>query len=222
MKYFDSFLAFTLLLAGCQGSTPAGETVVLAGESGVETVSSVPLNANLATEADLSGQAVIGAELAAAIVSGRPYLNMSDLHAVVGPEVDENALEGVYAAVFVTLNLNAASRDQILMVPGVGDRMAHEFEDYRPYVAMAQFRREMSKYVDDAEVERLAGFVFVPIDLNTASDEEILAIPGVGSRMLHEFQEYRPYAGMAQFHREIGKYVDDAELARLARFVEIR
>ena len=100
--------------------------------------------------------------------------------------------------------------------------MAHEFEEYRPYVALAQFRREMGKYVDDDEVARLEQFVFVPIDLNTATEEAILSIPGVGPRMLREFQEYRPYQSLAQFRREIGKYVDDDELARLERYVTIR
>ena len=40
--------------------------------------------------------------------------------------------------------------------------------------------------------------------------------------MLHEFEEYRPYRAMAEFRREIGKYVDDDELERLARYVEVR
>jgi len=80
----------------------------------------------------------------------------------------------------------------------------------------------MGKYVDDTEVARMAQYVFVPIDLNTAIEEEILAIPGVGKRMAHEFEEYRPYSSMEQFRREIGKYVDDGEVARLERYVEIR
>jgi DNA uptake protein ComE-like DNA-binding protein len=61
-----------------------------------------------------------------------------------------------------------------------------------------------------------------PIDLNTASDEEILLIPGVGPRMQHEFEEYRPYNSIERFRREIGKYVDSAEVARLERYVTIR
>jgi hypothetical protein len=40
--------------------------------------------------------------------------------------------------------------------------------------------------------------------------------------MRHEFEEYRPYTGMEQFRREIGKYVDDEEVARLERYVMIR
>ena len=71
----------------------------------------------------------------------------------------------------------------------------------------------------DEEVARLEQYVFVPVELNTASKEEILAIPGVGDRMLHEFEEYRPYESMDQFRKEIGKYVDDKELARLERYV---
>ncbi len=107
------------------------------------------------------------------------------------------------------------------MVPGVGNRMAHEFDEYRPYRAMAQFRREIGKYVDDDEVARMEQYVFVPIDLNTASEEDILSLPGVGNRMAHEFDEYRPWKSLEQFRREIGKYVDDDEVARLERFVVI-
>ncbi len=79
----------------------------------------------------------------------------------------------------------------------------------------------MGKYVDDDEVARMEQYVFVPIDLNTASDEDILSIPGLGNRMLHEFKEYRPYKNIAQFRREMGKYVDDKEVARLERYVII-
>ena len=60
------------------------------------------------------------------------------------------------------------------------------------------------------------------IDLNTATDAEILSIPGIGQRMLHEFKEYRPYTSMDQFRREIGKYVDKAEVARLEQYVTIK
>lgn len=86
---------------------------------------------------------------------------------------------------------------------------------------MAQFRREIGKYVDENEVARLAQFVFVPIDLNSASDEVILSIPGLGQRMLHEFKEYRPYRNIAQFRREIGKYVSDDEVARFERYITV-
>jgi DNA uptake protein ComE-like DNA-binding protein len=130
-------------------------------------------------------------------------------------------LKEVYGKTFVHLNLNTATREEILMIPGLGNRMVREFLEYRPYKAMAQFRREMGKYVDDTEVARMVQYVFVPINLNTASDEDILTIPGLGPRMLREFKEYRPYKSMEQFRREIGKYVDEKEVARLERYVTI-
>jgi radical SAM superfamily enzyme with C-terminal helix-hairpin-helix motif len=99
--------------------------------------------------------------------------------------------------------------------------MAREFAEYRPWTGFAQFRREIGKYVDSAEVARLAQYVFIPVNLNTASDEDILTIPGVGRRMLREFREYRPYNDMERFRREIGKYVSAAEVARLERYVTI-
>ena len=60
-----------------------------------------------------------------------------------------------------------------------------------------------------------------PIDLNTASAQEIELIPGVGPRMRHEFEEYRPYQSIEKFRREIGKYVNKQEVARLERYVTI-
>jgi DNA uptake protein ComE-like DNA-binding protein len=60
------------------------------------------------------------------------------------------------------------------------------------------------------------------ININTATDAQILAIPGTGPRMLREFKEYRPYTSIEQFRREIGKYVDKAEVARLEQYITIK
>jgi DNA uptake protein ComE-like DNA-binding protein len=99
--------------------------------------------------------------------------------------------------------------------------MVHEFVEYRPYLTIAKFRREIAKYVDAKELARLEQYVFVPINLNTASDEDIRTIPGLGSRMLREFKEYRPFRNLEHFRREIGKYVDAKELARLESYVTL-
>ncbi|MDP9200401.1 MAG: helix-hairpin-helix domain-containing protein [Gemmatimonadota bacterium] len=67
-----------------------------------------------------------------------------------------------------------------------------------------------------------SGAAIVPININTATDAEILRIPGVGQRMLREFKEYRPYTSIEQFRREIGKYVDKAEVTRLEKYIVIK
>ena len=209
-------------LAGCAGEgAPESDADPAPSTTEAEATTSL-LNPNLASEDDLAGVEGLSEDAVAAILDGRPFLDMASLDEALAPHVAMGPRTALYRSVWVPLDLNAASRDEILLIPNLGERMADEFEEYRPYAGMAEFRREMGKYVDDAEVERLAAYVFVPVDLNTATDEEILAIPGVGDRMLGEFKEYRPYADMAEFRREIGKYVDDAELDRLARYVTLR
>jgi DNA uptake protein ComE-like DNA-binding protein len=177
---------------------------------------------NIASEEQLRALPHMSAELARGIIERRPFLSMTELNTHLARSLGKEQLSELYGKMFVQINLNTASREEILLIPGVGNRMLHEFLEYRPYRALAQFHREIDKYVDDTELARLEQYVFVPIDLNTATDEAILSIPGVGQRMLHEFKEYRPYRSMQQFRREIGKYVNDKELARLERYVEIR
>jgi DNA uptake protein ComE-like DNA-binding protein len=179
------------------------------------------LDANTATEKDLLSVPGITPALAKAIVGRRPFLTMTEFDDLLGASLSREQRADVYRRLFVQINLNTASDAEILMIPGLGNRMLEEFKEYRPYKALSQFRREIGKYVDDKEVSRLEQYVFVPINLNSASDADILSIPGMGQRMLREFKEYRPYKAMAQFRREIGKYVDDKEVARLERYVTL-
>jgi len=60
------------------------------------------------------------------------------------------------------------------------------------------------------------------VNLNTASgDDFIAAIPGLGNRMVREFMEYRPYISIQQFRQEIGKYVDDTQVAEYEKYVYV-
>jgi DNA uptake protein ComE-like DNA-binding protein len=148
---------------------------------------------------------------------------MLQLDSLLGKSLSKEQRTALYSKLFIAINLNTASRNEILLVPGVGARMAHEFEEYRPYKAgLPQFRKEIGKYVTADEVARFEQYVFVPVNLNTASDADILSIPGIGQRMLHEFKEYRPYRSIEQFRKEIGKYVNAKEVARLERYVTLQ
>ncbi len=179
------------------------------------------VNPNTAGESELRGLPNLSSALVNGILESRPFLGITELDSFLSASLSEEQRAELYVRLFLPINLNSASDAEIHMVPGVGDRMAHEFEEYRPYQQIAQFRREMGKYVDDTEVARFEQYVVVPINLNTASDEDILSIPGIGNRMLREFKEYRPYRQIAQFRREMGKYVDEDEVARMERYVTI-
>ena len=180
------------------------------------------LNPNLASSDELAAVPGLNNTVVEEILAARPFLSMLEFHEAIEGHVSESTYDQLYGALWVPIDLNDVTNEEILLIPGVGKRMLHEFEEYRPYIALPEFHREIGKYVDDEELARLAQYVYVRIDLNSASEAEILSIPGVGPRMQHEFEEYRPYAAMAQFSREIGKYVDDEEVDRLARYVEIR
>jgi DNA uptake protein ComE-like DNA-binding protein len=179
------------------------------------------LDPNVASEQELLALPHMNAAVAKGLLGRRPFLTMTDLDAFLKGSLNDQQRKDLYGRMFVAVNLNTASEQEILLIPGLGRRMLHEFQEYRPYKALAQFRREIGKYVDDKEVARLEQYVFVPINLNTASDEDILSIPGVGPRLLHEFKEYRPYKSIEQFRREIGKYVDKPEVGRLERYVTL-
>ena len=174
----------------------------------------VVLNANLATESDLVTLG-LSEEVVQKLLAARPFLSMADFNSIIELENTEE----LFKKIFVPFNLNTTEEKDFKMIPGVGDKMAHEFEEYRPYTSILQFKREIGKYVDEQEVARYLDYVFVPVELNTSSEDDIKALPGIGKKMTHEFLEYRPYKNLAQFRKEIGKYVDDKELSRLERFV---
>ena len=177
----------------------------------------VVLNANLATESDLVALG-LSEEVVQKLLAARPFLSMADFNSIIELENTEE----LFKKIFVPFNLNTTEEKDFKMIPGVGDKMAHEFEEYRPYTSILQFKREIGKYVDEQEVARYLDYVFVPVELNTSSEDDIKALPGIGKKMTHEFLEYRPYKNLDQFRKEIGKYVDDKELSRLERFVYLK
>lgn len=213
----------SLLLAACTALLLAASfTTQAAGQTGKRQGMFDP---NIASEAELAGLPHMNADLAKQLIARRPFLNVADLNTFLGqspsPALKPEQRAELYAKLFLHLNLNTATREEILLIPGLGNRMLREFLEYRPYKTMAQFRKEIGKYVNAQEVARLEQYVFVPLNLNTASDEDILSIPGLGPRMLREFKEYRPYKTIEQFRKEIGKYVNAKEVARLERYVTL-
>ena len=108
--------------------------------------------------ADVQG---IDATAADAIVAARPIEDMTEVDAILAGSLDETQRDSVYARVWKRIDLNTASDEEILLIPGIGDRMLHEFKEYRPYQQIGQFRREMGKYVDDEEVARMERYVEV-------------------------------------------------------------
>ncbi len=139
-------ISLTLVLAFCASASIA------------ESASGV-MNANTATAEEIAGLPHMDEILAGVVIDNRPYVTIGELDHLLSSDLDDDQLEALYGRLFVPINLNDATRSDILLIPGVGGRMAHEFEEYRPYSNIDQFRREIGKYVDEEEVARLEQYV---------------------------------------------------------------
>lgn len=120
------------------------------------------------------------------------------------------------------VNPETATREQLLRVPHIDESLADAIVAGRPYNDMLALDAVLAASLSEDQREEVYRTLWKPLDVNTASREEILLIPDVDPRMPHEFDEYRPYTDLEQFRREIGKYVDAEEVARYERYVEIR
>lgn len=116
---------------------------------------------------------------------------------------------------------NAATREQ-LVAAGADTVAVRILMAGRPFADMVAVDKALAATHTAEQRKALYARVWKPIDLNSAKGEEILLIPGVGNRMKHEFEEYRPYTSIEQFRREMGKYVSKDEVARLEQYVMIR
>ena len=121
------------------------------------------LDANKATEAELRAAPHMTPAIVKAIIAARPLASITDLHKLLlAQKLTAEQTAAFYAQVFVPVNLNTATDEEILLIPGAGKRMVREFKEYRPWKTRAQFDKEIGKYVDAKEVARLARYVVIP------------------------------------------------------------
>ena len=208
--------------AGVLGSSVALAVMLLAAPSDAQVGAGLA-DLNAVPEATLATMPGMTPAIAKAFVAARPFSTIVDANAFLqGQKLSAEQLTSLYEKAFVHVNLNTATAAEVLLIPRIARRMAREFEEYRPWVSMAQFDKEIGKYVDATEVNRLKQYVFIPLDLNTATDDAFRTIPNLAGNMVREFKEYRPWKTKAQFDKEIGKYVGPQETARLWRFMVIK
>jgi DNA uptake protein ComE-like DNA-binding protein len=117
------------------------------------------LDANTATAAQLDTVSELTAAQKQAIATKRPFAGTAAFDAAVGAGLTAEQKSTLYAKVFVPIDLNKATREEILLIPGMTPRMVREFFEYRPYSSLEQFDKEMGKYVSAEEVARLRSYV---------------------------------------------------------------
>jgi DNA uptake protein ComE-like DNA-binding protein len=111
------------------------------------------------------------------------------------------------------LNINTATQPQLLAaIPNLGNRMVREFEEYRPYRSIQQFRREIGKYVSQDQVAEYEKYIFVPINPNEADVQTLQQIPGLDATEAQALISGRPYASADAFLSKLADKVSPAEL----------
>ncbi len=111
------------------------------------------------------------------------------------------------------LNVNTASANDILTaIPGMGNKMVHEFEEYRPYRSIQQFRKEIGKYVSPEQVAEYEKYIFVPIAVNEADAATLQQIPGLDAKEAQSLIAARPFASNDAFLSKLASSVSEAEL----------
>ncbi|MXO47687.1 hypothetical protein GRI69_05415 [Erythrobacter vulgaris] len=152
-----------ITLSACSGETEEAAEGTTAEAPVADTTeaeaASTVVDANTATEEQLAGMEGMSPDLAAAVVAGQPYENVSAFNATLLETLSEEEAAAVRETLFVPVNLNTASEADIKLIPGMTDKMVYEFLEYRPYEDMAEFDREIGKYVDEAEVARFRSYV---------------------------------------------------------------
>jgi len=161
---------------------------------------------NTAAESDLAGFPNMTPAIAKALVAKRPFLSPTELNAfLLSQGLTAEQAMAFYAKAFVHINLNTATSEEILLVPGAGRRMAREFAEYRPWKTWAQFDREIGKYVGPEATAKLAQFTFIPMNANTASDADLMTVPGANAAWADKVKKGRPYKSAADLEKIAGK-----------------
>jgi DNA uptake protein ComE-like DNA-binding protein len=112
------------------------------------------------------------------------------------------------------LNVNSASQAELLStIPGMGNKMVHEFEEYRPYRSIQQFRKEIGKYVGQDQIAEYEKYIFVPVDENQSDAATLQQIPGLTAGEAQELIAGRPYASRDAFLAKLGEKVSADEMA---------
>ncbi|HRW07325.1 MAG TPA: hypothetical protein P5121_19610 [Caldilineaceae bacterium] len=166
-------VAFALFAAACTPAAPANTTTDSAPTAAVAS----QVAAEVTTAATADEATAVPAE-----------------EATAAPAEEAPTTETAAEATMSKLNLNIVSGEELLAtIPDFGNRMVREFQEYRPYVSIQQFRREIGKYVDDAQVAFYEEYVYVPVNVNDSDAATLMQIPGVDEAAADALLAARPY-----------------------------
>ena len=118
---------------------------------------------NTAAESELQPLPHMTPAIVKGLMERRPFPTILELNQfLLDQKVTAEQAREVYGKAFVKINLNTGKREEFLLIPRVGSRMANELMEYRPWKTWSQFDKEIGKYVGQQEVDRLKQYVLLP------------------------------------------------------------
>ena len=118
------------------------------------------------------------------------------------------------------LNLNEVTEDQLLgTIPSFSNRMVREFFEYRPYISIQQFRKEIGKYVSAEQVAAYEQYVYVPVNIDQSDAATLQQLPGVDEKTAEALIAGRPYGSSQAFLTKLATYVSEADAQQAAAYL---
>jgi DNA uptake protein ComE-like DNA-binding protein len=182
---------------------------------------------NVAADTTLAKLPGLNAAAIEALKSANPLLSIVTVDSILALKgLTKAQRTALYGKMFVHVDVNRGSDAEFSLIPGLDAPKVAAIKAGRPWKTFEQFQTSFGKATSAAEATRVEQYLFIPIELNTFTPAimDTFASIGVGTaRWKREFNEYRPWTSMAQFEREIGKYLrgNPSELKRLERYVII-
>ncbi len=197
-------------------------TALIAVSTGLEAqVGKGLMNPNVMSQSELAALPHMTPAIVSALIAKRPFPSIVDLNAFLLEQgLTQEQVSEIYEKAFVQLNLNTCTLDEILLIPRIARRMRIEFPEYRPWKNWEQFDREIGKYLraNPGELDRLRQYMFIPMDVNAASDADVMTIPGMTQPVLQQIRQGRPWKSQDDFASRIGQTTTPKEAARLWRY----
>src|SRR5215467_14654875 len=118
---------------------------------------------NAASESELQSLPHMTPAIVKGLLEKRPFPTILEFNKfLLDQKLSAEQARELYGKAFVKINLNTGKREEFLLIPRVGSRMAAELMEYRPWKTWTQFDKEIGKYVGQQEVDRLKQYVLLP------------------------------------------------------------
>ena len=179
---------------------------------------------NVAAEKDLAALPGMTPAMAKAIVDKRPFASITDVNALLLAQgLTAAQATAIYDKAFIHLDLNTCTLDEIGLIPRAA-RMKIEYPEYRPWKTFAQFDANIGKYVRSTpgELDRLRSYVFIAMNVNAATDDDLMTIPGMTPKTLGAIKQGRPWKTREQFATDVAKASNAKEAGRVWRYLVIQ